>query len=266
MKRKTVIWIVITFCVLMLIIPFGINILFKHDFGIELFRAEWSAGDALVYCGTIISVFFAVGGVWLSIKENNKANKENIRISTLPFIGLKLVDPSTDLSDVGKEKVLKLYAGTLSWDSPANYELDIIKKEYLEEYKGEEYEGRGDRAIGWFILHNTGRGTALNISIALLRDGVPDNGTGRFHIADDLLQNAKLSVLFYSDKIQEEDVNCGDFTLVMEYYDIWGNKYRLTNGFSVLKENHKLYSMWGIDWLPEHVGNINDTNPNTIQN
>ncbi len=265
MNRKTVLRVVITFLVLMIFIPLLINFLFKHDFGIELFRAEWSAGDALVYCGTIVSVFFAVGGVWLSIKENNKMNQENIRISTLPYILFKSMDPSLVSCKTSKESTFKLYAGELSWESLSDYNLKMIKDEYLEEYRGKEFLGMKDRSIGWFILRNSGRGTTLYLTMALVGDGKKDDGTGRFYLCDELIQGDAISVLFYTDKICEDnDVNIGEYNLIVEYCDIWSNQYRITIPFGIVKEGPKLYSMWGAGWAPQLVGNIDDLTQGTI--
>jgi len=59
---------ILSILVVILLISFGgmviINILFKTSFGLELLEAEWEAGDALSFYGTIVASIIGVLGVF----------------------------------------------------------------------------------------------------------------------------------------------------------------------------------------------------------
>lgn len=82
-KKHKVLFIIIcivVFVVLMIGVPFGINLLFKIESNINIFEAEWTAGDALGYYGAVLSfigtIILGIVAVW----QNKKANdlSENV--------------------------------------------------------------------------------------------------------------------------------------------------------------------------------------------
>lgn len=67
----TTIFICIALIVVLFGIPLLINILYKFDVGCEIFRAEWSAGDALSYYGAILSFIGTVALGALAMYQNH---------------------------------------------------------------------------------------------------------------------------------------------------------------------------------------------------
>lgn len=55
MNRLKTVVICLVIIIVLIVIPFFINVLFKVDTNIRLLQAEWSAGDALGYYGSVLS-------------------------------------------------------------------------------------------------------------------------------------------------------------------------------------------------------------------
>lgn len=77
-KKHKALFIII--CVLILIaligVPFAINLLFKADTNINVFQAEWSAGDALGYYGAVLSFLGTVILGALALYQNHIIKEE----------------------------------------------------------------------------------------------------------------------------------------------------------------------------------------------
>lgn len=84
-KKHKALFIII--CVLILIaligIPFAINLLFKVDTKINMFHAEWSAGDALGYYGSVLSFLGTVILGALALYQNHIIKEEADKKSAL---------------------------------------------------------------------------------------------------------------------------------------------------------------------------------------
>ena len=76
-KHKALFFII---CVIVLIaligVPFVINLLFKADTNINVFQAEWSAGDALGYYGAVLSFLGTVILGALALYQNHMIKEE----------------------------------------------------------------------------------------------------------------------------------------------------------------------------------------------
>ena len=67
---------------LTIVLPIAIHFLFKQDFNIKWLYAEWSAGDMLGYCGTIIGALAAIIAVYITIKHTKE---EQIKLLKIQF-------------------------------------------------------------------------------------------------------------------------------------------------------------------------------------
>lgn len=74
MNKKIKFTIVFISIVLLIVIPFIINILFKVDFGISLIQSEWSAGEALSFYGSVLSFAGTVILGYITVWQTKKAN------------------------------------------------------------------------------------------------------------------------------------------------------------------------------------------------
>lgn len=67
---------------LIIVLPIAIHFLFKQDFNIKWLYAEWSAGDVLGYCGTIIGALATIIAVYITIKHTKE---EQIKLLKIQF-------------------------------------------------------------------------------------------------------------------------------------------------------------------------------------
>lgn len=77
-KKHKVLFIIICIIVFIVLIgvPFGINLLFKIQSNINIFEAEWTAGDALGYYGTVLSFIGTVVLGALALYQNHIIKQE----------------------------------------------------------------------------------------------------------------------------------------------------------------------------------------------
>ena len=84
--KKHKVLVIIT-CIIILFsligIPFAINLLFKIDAKINVFQAEWSAGDALGYYGAVLSFLGTVILGALALYQNHMIKEEADRKAAL---------------------------------------------------------------------------------------------------------------------------------------------------------------------------------------
>ena len=77
-KKHKALFIII--CVMIFValigVPFAINLLFKVDTKINAFQAEWSAGDALGYYGSVLSFLGTVILGALALYQNHMIKEE----------------------------------------------------------------------------------------------------------------------------------------------------------------------------------------------
>lgn len=77
-KKNKVLFIIICIMVFIVLIgvPFGINLLFKIQSNINIFEAEWTAGDALGYYGAVLSFIGTVVLGALALYQNHIIKQE----------------------------------------------------------------------------------------------------------------------------------------------------------------------------------------------
>ena len=80
MNKKKIFLSIILLVILLVIIPLIINNLYKYDFGIELFRCEWSAGDMLSFYGSILGGLLTLVGVIITIKYERNSKLEEFEL------------------------------------------------------------------------------------------------------------------------------------------------------------------------------------------
>jgi len=69
--KKWWFWAIVMLC-LLIFVPLTINFLFRNYFGVEWLVAEWTAGDALLYVGTILGAGATICAVILTISYSRK--------------------------------------------------------------------------------------------------------------------------------------------------------------------------------------------------
>lgn len=261
MKKKYILSIL----VVILLIPFGgmviINILFKSSFGLELLEAEWEAGDALSFYGTIVASIIGVLGVFLSIKSAQKDYQEDFKNRVLPYIAVNslerynLVNPLIDFpsdeevndNDFSNdcaytEKRLQTIICVIS-NGKIKYQKNFSQSQKRIIYgNGNTWELDKNGAhilIGRQLIlipleiENVGNGPAINLTIGFNRQ--EDSSNERHYIYPQSLKlNYPINIYIYIEDANIEDV--GKYILEFRYSDIYENKYYQSNEI-IVEEN-----------------------------
>jgi len=77
--KKWWFWAIVALCLLILV-PLTINFLFRNHFGVEWFVAEWTAGEALSYVGTILGAGATICAVVLTISYSRERQFKTFRM------------------------------------------------------------------------------------------------------------------------------------------------------------------------------------------
>ena len=238
-------------------VPMLINTLFKVDFGLELFRAEWEAGDVLSFYGMILASVLTVYGVYLSIDYSKKNYRDDLRNQVLPFFSIY------NLKTKSKR----------NWRFPNNSNVITGEKlsiEGYQEYKIKDYcyilengkidirDGLSDKqkdlldnsGLRWLIndgsaacealnpmchpmeMENVGNGPAISFRIGFNRKNTPEIEK-MYAYPIPIKVGEKIMVHIFSEDCGKNSANLGDYILDMYYKDIYGNEYAQKHDVSI---------------------------------
>lgn len=142
MKKYLKIIIIIFIIILLALgVPLIINLLFKYNSNIEIFRSEWTAGDALAFYGSILGSSITLVGIWYTIKNESKKRIEDIELQYRPILKLS--------SDEYNDSIV------------TNGELDIISN-------GNNFRNNHRIINKYFYLKNIGRGEMIDVNLSNL--------------------------------------------------------------------------------------------------
>ena len=172
-KRK----LFISFFVFLFIIPLAINTFFKIKAPCAFFVAEWSAGDALSFYGTMLASVATIIGVYMSIRYAQKSYRDDIRNQVLPFFavtqlrGKSHYDPFLDGWNVTENPEHENQSDI----SSAQYEESKLSKIYfcLEESGIKNYTDELLQKMGDIESHINGN-DAVSLSVVGLQDLYPN--------------------------------------------------------------------------------------------
>lgn len=232
---------------LFVIIPLGINWLFKMPAPIELLDAEWYAQDALSFYGTLLASFCTIIGVYWSISYSQKNYREDERNRVRPYFAmthLKSKGIQNLLLDKSDNQALPQIE-PLGKNGYEEYRLDhifIIIKENSVDYKyeltqtqkdilatgGQKWEeiAPGVRALTSlnyislpFEIENVGNGAALCVQVGFYSDETERKGINFFTIKP----NGTVYIHIFSNAIDGKMDK--DYILELVYRDILGTQY-----------------------------------------
>lgn len=258
--------------IFVVLMPLGINALFKFPALLPLFSAEWSASDALSFYGAILTAIIGAIGVYWSIQAAQKSYHEDERNSVKPYLAVSLL--ATELSyglafllnDTGaienerennyyKEfKVDRLYAVI---DKDKVTLKAMLKKdgEKLLHQGGwgwvpietEDGGRRAFRATGMinapFEIENVGRGAAIDVRAFVYSSKAPNHQWTAFFT---IPVNTKVCIQVCSTWNEI----CGDYIMAFEYRDVLGLWYRQEFYISFVQredENKEKHTIQRID-------------------
>ena len=244
-------WQIIIFSlVFIFLIPLAINAIFKQKAPCNFWVAEWGAGDALSFYGTLLASVATIIGVYMTIQYAQKSYKDDIRNQVLPFFAVTqlrgrsnynpFLDGFDDTGTTGcnesnntnpplyeESKLSKIYF-CLETSEIKNY-IDLPPR-YIEllEKSGASWAAAAD---GCYMLQkhpfisfpmeieNVGNGTAIYVRIGFFKN----SDTPQYLPPVNLKAGEKFYIHIFSAIPIEKTY--GEYKLSIQYQDIYKNSY-----------------------------------------
>ena len=266
--------IIITSLVIFVFIPLCIHLIFKIHPTDPFFSAEWTAGDVLLFYGSVLAAFGTAFGVFLTVKYSQKNYQEDTRRKVLPFItvtqlfakhrynplsGIFYTDendnniiPSRDedrrpiYEEYQLKRVFFIFkegAFEAVAELPKEYEELIKHRGYLWERTDRESKALKQKGYMSFPLHveNNGCGPAINFRIGLNKK----NTNELFVRPLQLKPEQSLYIHIFVPEIEQHDDM--DFYLSFVYQDIFKNRYR--QNYEITLTNEKMTLDYGAEQI-----------------
>lgn len=241
--------LLLAFAIFIVAIPFGINSLFKLTSPLNIFIAEWGAGDALAFYGVMLASATTIIGVYISIEYAQRNYRIDEANRVKPYLALTHYKshsktnlfsgfaPSQTGKSIGEQD-----QGTSAYEEYRLEKVYIIINQATIEYRdrlsdaqqqrlksgGFEwcYQGGGCHTLQArsfvsvpFEVENVGNGAATNTMVAFYKKGEKRRGVSLYTI--------KQGDSFYFH-IFCDDANIvkgHDYIIELLYGDIIGNYY-----------------------------------------
>lgn len=241
--------LLLAFAIFIVAIPFGINSLFKLTSPLNIFIAEWGAGDALAFYGVMLASATTIIGVYISIEYAQRNYRIDEANRVKPYLALTHYKshsktnlfsgfaPSQTGKSIGEQD-----QGTSAYEEYRLEKVYIIINQATIEYRdrlsdaqqqclksgGFEWCNQGGgchtlQACSFvsvpFEVENVGNGAATNTMVAFYKKGEKRRGVSLYTI--------KQGDSFYFH-IFCDDANIvkgNDYIIELLYGDIIGNYY-----------------------------------------
>lgn len=241
--------LLLAFAIFIVAIPFGINSLFKLTSPLNIFIAEWGAGDALAFYGVMLASATTIIGVYISIEYAQRNYRIDEANRVKPYLALTHYKshsktnlfsgfaPSQTGKSIGEQD-----QGTSAYEEYRLEKVYIIINQATIEYRDRLSDAQQQRlksgGLEWcnqgggchtlqarsfvsvpFEVENVGNGAATNTMVAFYKKGEKRRGVSLYTI--------KQGDSFYFH-IFCDDANIvkgHDYIIELLYGDIIGNYY-----------------------------------------
>lgn len=252
-------------------IPALINWLFKIHPTIPFFSAEWDAGAALGFYGTLLASFIAIIGVFISVNYAQENYRKDEKNRQLPYLAMTYMR---------KDSKFNLLDSAFSQTRESDNDADSYYTEYrlnrvyiIISNDGIEYRKNLDKmqesilqqgGLAWvteggikalkphnyislpFEIENVGNGAAIDFKLAFnKKDSSNPHAVSLFT----LKCGDKVYFHIFSDLESEELL--GEYMLELQYSDILCNRYSQKYPVSFEKENNRVKQI--IDFTGKQV-------------
>ncbi len=264
------------FVLLIIVVPFGINCLYKLTPPCNFIAAEWDAGDALAFYGAMLASATTIAGVYISIEYAQKNYRIDEANRVKPYFALTYYNSHTTTNLLSSLPLNEKNEAENNQPQESEYEEYKLERVYIviEKTKilfqgklssaqqnrlrsgGFEWENQGD---GHHILQphpfvsvpfeveNVGNGAATNVMVAFYEKGAEPKGVNLYTIKQGT------SFYFHVFCDDTEFVTEKKYTIELLYGDTIGNyytqKYPLT--FSIDAETKKLRTLVDLEGKQE---------------
>ena len=232
----------ITCLIVSIFLPLIVQILFYLHAPLPFLVAQWSAGDILGYCSGIGSAAATIIAVVMTIREERTGRIETQRLASIPCITLKLHN-----SDEKTNTTLSAMENNMRFIVVSNEQINIenrLSKEQQPMISDGPLTIKGDGPIQcgvlnpalwyWVTMTNVGNGAAINVKAWLEKDRCAPSYKGKtLHTGPAQLITGSSSDFLILFEDCDDDSTQGEYTLVIDYFDVLANQYRQSHAISI---------------------------------
>lgn len=241
--------LLLAFAIFIVAIPFGINSLFKLTSPLNIFIAEWGAGDALAFYGVMLASATTIIGVYISIEyaqrnyRIDEVNRVKPYFALTPCSSQSKLNPSALFNSGGAEtNTDEKNQNVFTYEEYRLKEIYIVIEQttiaFRERLSNAQQQRLKSGGLEWcnqggryhtlqartfvsmpFEVENVGNGAATNTKIAFYKKGEERMGVSLYTVKkDDLFK-------FHIFCDDENIVKGNDYMIELIYGDIIGNYY-----------------------------------------
>lgn len=241
--------LLLAFAIFIVAIPLGINSLFKLTSPLNIFIAEWGAGDALAFYGVMLASATTIIGVYISIEYAQRNYRIDEANRVKPYLALthykshSKANLFSDLAPGQTEKSIgEQNQGTSEYEEYRLERVYIIIDQATIEFRDRLSDAQQQRlksgGFEWcnqgggchtlqartfvsmpFEVENVGNGAATNTMVAFYKKGEKRKGVSLYTIK----QGASFYFHIFCD--DANIVKGNDYIIELLYGDIIGNYY-----------------------------------------
>lgn len=265
MSKRKICMTAILFLIFILVIPLLINWLFKQCSPVDIFIAEWSAGDALSFYGSILGAVLTIYGVYLTIQYSQHNYREDIRNRVLPILALyslrsrskyQIFAPIEQEQNQDKQPFYEEYRLKEIYFIIGNGNIDTKSSLSKDQQQtliqgGFKYVSTQTNKFSFcdvnlvsvpLEVENVGNGAAINLRIGLNKVA---NSKPVYITPINLKQNMLIYIHIFSENPTDNDL--GEYNLEFYYNDIYKQRYVQKYVFSIKKEDNKIFAELNFD-------------------
>lgn len=241
--------LLLAFAIFIVAIPLGINSLFKLTAPLNIFIAEWGAGDALAFYGVMLASATSIIGVYISIEyaqrnyRIDEVNRVKPYFALTPCSSQSKLNPSALFNSGGVEtNTDEKNQNVFTYEEYRLKEIYIVIEQttiaFRERLSNAQQQRLKSGGLEWcnqggryhtlqtctfvsmpFEVENVGNGAATNTKIAFYKKGEERMGVS--------LYTVKKSDLFKFHIFCDDEniVKGNDYMIELIYGDIIGNDY-----------------------------------------
>lgn len=241
--------LLLAFAIFIVAIPFGINSLFKLTSPLNIFIAEWGAGDALAFYGVMLASATTIIGVYISIEyaqrnyRIDEVNRVKPYFALTPCSSQSKLNPSALFNSGGVEtNTGEKNQNVFTYEEYRLKEIYIVIEQTTIAFRKRLSNAQQQRlksgGLEWcnqgggchtlqartfvsmpFEAENVGNGAATNTMVAFYKKGEKRKGVSLYTIK----QGASFYFHIFCD--DENIVKGNDYMIELIYGDIIGNYY-----------------------------------------
>lgn len=256
--KKMMLWVIVIILIISILVALIINILFKWHSNIFFIEAEWNAGDALSFFGSILSAIIGIIGIYVTTYISQEKYREDIKRSVLPVFSMSPVyrtfvdafglifeekKENKKKNEYREEKLNELFFelksdGVRFFKSLSKKQTEILTQNgnVWNNISNDTLVLENRKTLSLlFDITNVGKGTAMNFRIGInpITTNIKDR---KYTDPQSISASEFLRIMIFCIDACEADYD--NYILELIYCDIYNNEYKQQYEVSVEEQSN----------------------------